>query len=89
MGDRELVSSAGRKQVFFSKGSQKAGSLVQGQAEGHTQGLQQGNCTGREKANNEIQEIRQEVHDRKSDRQGIGKKTLLVRMAKNYDTQED
>ena len=68
-------------------------SWVQGQAEGHTQGLQKGNSTGREKANNVVREIRQEIDDRKSDRQkyrqGIGKKALLVRMAKNYDTWGD
>jgi hypothetical protein len=80
------------QQVFISNGPQEeAGSWVQGQAEGHTQGRQKGNSTGREKANNVVREIRQGADDRKSDRQkyrqGIGK-VLLLRMAKNYDTQE-
>ena len=74
--------------MFVSKGPQEeAGSWVQGQAEDHTQGLQK----GREKANDVIQEIRQEVDDRKCVRQKhrkvIGKKAKsLVRMAKNCDT---
>jgi hypothetical protein len=90
MGDRVLVSSAGRsrcllvkdhrrKQVAGSRGRQKV-----------TQGLQKGHSTGREKANNVVREISLEVDNRKSDRQkyrqGIGKKASLVRMAKNYDT---
>ena len=73
--------------MFICIGPQEGASTwVQGQAEGHIQGLQQGNSTGREKASSVVQEIRQEVDDRKSNRQkyrqGIGKKALLVRMAK-------
>ena len=38
------------QQVFICKGLQEeAGSWVQGQAEGHTQGIQKGNSTGRER----------------------------------------
>ena len=58
------------QQVFISKGPQEeAGSWVQGQTEGHTKGLQKSNSTDREKANIVVREIRQEVDDRKSDRQ--------------------
>jgi hypothetical protein len=47
------------QQVFISKGPQEeAGSWVQGQAEGHTQGDQTGNSTGRGKANHVVREIR-------------------------------
>jgi hypothetical protein len=38
---------------------EEAGSWVQGQAEGHTQGVQKGNSTGREKASYVIRELRQ------------------------------
>jgi hypothetical protein len=80
--------------VFNCKGPQEeAGNWVQGQADRHTQGLQKGNSTSREKTNNVVWEIRKEVDDRKSNRQkyrqGIGKKASLVRIAKNYDTRED
>jgi hypothetical protein len=48
------------QQVFIGKGPQEeAGSWVQGQAEGHTQWVQKGNSTGREKASNVVWEIRQ------------------------------
>ena len=82
MGDRELVTAPGRsrclvvkdhrrRQVTGSRGRQK---VIH--REGHTQGVQKGNSTGREKASNDVREIRQEVDSRKSDRlryrQGIG-----------------
>ena len=78
-----FVSDHRRRQVAGSRDRQKV----------IHRGVQKGNSTHTEKANNVVREIRQEVDDRKSDRQkyrqGIGKKVSLVRMAKNYDTQED
>jgi flagellar biosynthesis/type III secretory pathway protein FliH len=67
------------QQVFICKGPQgEAGSWVQRQAEGHTQGIQKGNSTGMEQASNVVREIRQLVANRKSDRlqyrQGILKR---------------
>ena len=48
------------QQVFIGKGPQEeVGSWVQGQAEGHAQGVQKGNNTGREKASKVVREIRQ------------------------------
>ena len=44
----------------YCKGPQEeVGSWVQGQAEGHTRGVQKGNSTGREKASNVVREIRE------------------------------
>jgi hypothetical protein len=78
-----LAKDHRRRQVAGSRGRQKV----------IHRGVQKGNSTHREKASNFVREIRQEVDDRKSDRQkyrqGMGKKASLVRMAKNYDTQED
>ena len=63
-----LISS-----TVYCKGPQEEeGSWVQGQAEGHTQGVRTGNSTGRGKANDVVWEIRQEVDDRKSDRNSLG-----------------
>jgi hypothetical protein len=60
MGDKRAGFKCRVQQVFIGKGPQKeAGSWVQGQAEGHTQGVQKGNRTGREKAINVVWEIRQ------------------------------
>ena len=59
MGDRAGFKCRAQ-QVFIIKGPQEeAGSLVQGQAEGHTQGVQKGNSTGREEASNIVRESRQ------------------------------
>ena len=76
------------QQVFISKVPQEeAGSWFQGQAESHSQELQKGNST---KANNVVQEIRQEIDDRKSEVQAGNrqKKALLVSMAKKTTIHE-
>ena len=50
-GRQRAGSKRSAQQVFIGKGPrEEAGSWVQGQAEGHTQGVQKGNGAGREKA---------------------------------------
>ena len=44
--------------VYYKGPQEEVGSWVQGQAEGHTQGVQK-DSTGREKASNVVREIRQ------------------------------
>ena len=59
-----IVKDHRRRQVAGSRGRQKVihrrrqVAWVQGQAEGHIQGVQKGNSTGREKASNVVREIR-------------------------------
>ena len=77
IGDRVLVSSTGCSRCLFSKEPQAgAGSRVQGQAEGHTRGIQKVTAQAGKKANNVVWEIRLMTRNlmSKEYRQGIGKK---------------